>query len=258
MTETIAQAVQGSPKEAKHTDDGEPRVSVVIPAHNEAGYIRAALASVAAQQYPLDRLECVIVNNASKDQTAALARAFAAECPALSILVIREPVLGVGRAKNRGARAARGDVLIFLDADSRMDPSLARDVVKQRQAGHLAGSIRVVADSRHPLERGFFALMEGGKVLFGIRAEMLFCDRELFLKLGGFRPDLRLAEDLEFLQRAGEHARARGLAPVCHLRSSAIATSPRRLRALPFHLNVIVLFVRWAFAFAGFGRQRDY
>ena len=39
------------------------RVAVVIPARNEEGYIQAALASVAAQRYPLDRLECIVVNN---------------------------------------------------------------------------------------------------------------------------------------------------------------------------------------------------
>lgn len=262
MAETIARALQDSPRDEERPREATPatleRVSVVIPAHDEAEYIRAALASVAAQEYPSDRLECVVVDNASADGTAALAWAFAAECAGLAVVVVREPELGVGRAKNRGARAARGDVLIFLDADSRMEPTLVRAVVARRRAGHLAGSIRVVADSEHPLERGFFALTEVGKVLCGIRAQMLFCERELFLTLGGFRPDLRLAEDVEFLRRVAAHARAHGLADVCHVRGSAIATSTRRLRALPLHLNVVVLFVRWLLAFAGIGRRRRY
>lgn len=236
----------------------ESRLSVVIPARNEESYVEGALASVAAQRYPLERLECVVVDNGSTDRTTAAAREFAARCPQLSVSVVAEPVPGVGRAKNRGAEAARGEVLIFLDADSRMDPELAGHVAACYRAGNPAGSIRVAADSTHPLERGFFALMEVGKVLFGIRSQMMYCDRELFLSLGGFRPDLHLAEDLELLKRIQERVRETGNGAVCHIRASAIRTSPRRLRDRPYHLGMIPMFARWTLAFLGIGRTRRY
>jgi glycosyltransferase involved in cell wall biosynthesis len=237
---------------------GETLVSVIIPARNEEAYVEAALRSVAAQIYSPERIECVVVDNASFDSTAQIAEDFALCHPRPPVLVVFEPVVGVGRAKNRGAAEAGGEILIFMDADSRMDPDLVSVVVSCYSQGNPAGSIRIVADSRHPLERGFFELIEIGKVLFGIRSQMMYCDRKLFYSLGGFRPDLRLAEDLEFLDRVRDCVRKRGTGTVCHVRASIIRTSPRRLRQRPFHLGMIPIFARWTLAYLGIWRHREY
>jgi glycosyltransferase involved in cell wall biosynthesis len=236
----------------------EPFVSIVIPAYNEEAYIQRALLSVAAQTYPLDRLECVVVDNASTDATSKVAMDFATRHPELRLLVIAEPTVGVSQAKNRGATVAQGDILVFLDADSHMKPDLIQAVVERYQSGYPAGSIRVVADSSDLLEQGFFALMELGKVLFHVRAQMLYCDRALFLTLGGFRPELKQAEDLEFLRRVREHLHRNGGEALCHVRTSAIVTSPRRLREKPFRLSLITMFLRWLLAFVGIWRTREY
>ncbi len=233
-------------------------VSVVIPARNEEAYVEGALRSVAAQHYPLECLECIVVDNGSTDETVQVAERFKQRNQSLAISVETETTPGVARSKNRGASAAHGAVLIFLDADSRMDPNLAGDVAACWSAGTLAASIRVAADSRHPLDRGFFALMEVGKVLFGVRSQMMYCDRLLFLSLGGFDPTLHLAEDLEFLSRVRDRVRELGRGEVPHLRSSAIRTSPRRLRAYPLHLAMVPMFVRWLLAFSGIGRTKRY
>lgn len=238
--------------------EASERVTIVIPAHNEANYIEAALASVIAQNYPMQCLEVVVVDNASTDGTAQRAREFAARHDALDLLIVTEPSLGIARAKNRGARQATGAVLLFLDADSRMTVNLARDVVAQYHAGAPAGSVRVVADSDSRLERGFFDLMELGPVLFGVRSQMFYCDRALFLALGGFDEALNLAEDLEFLRRVKERLRKKGKGTVGHIRTSVIITSPRRLRLWPHHLSIAAVFVRWALAFAGVWRKRNY
>lgn len=249
-------------------DPAAARITVVIPAHNEASYLEAALASVLAQDYPLEALECVVVDNASTDATARIAREFAERHEDLRICVAHETRLGVSCAKNRGARLASGDTLLFLDADSRMTPGLARAVAARRRAGDPAGSIRIVADSNSLVERAFFDLMEVGALLFGIRSEMFYCDRALFLALGGFDEAIQLAEDLEFLDRLKAHLRrasqgGKGIgrgkrAAVCHISRDTILTSPRRLRTRPHHLAIATLFARWALAFAGVGRKRDY
>ncbi len=239
-----------------------PMISVVIPARNEESSIEAAIESVVGQCYRLDRLECIVVDNGSTDATAARVRSFRSAGNHPSIRLLSEPEEGVSHAKNRGAEAASGSILVFLDADSRMSASLAGEVAKSYTAAGIgfapAGSIRVVADSRHPLERGFFALMEVGKMWFGVRAQMLYCDRRLFLEVGGFRPDLRLGEDVDFLARVKARLRADGRGTVGHIRTGWIVTSPRRLRAQPFHLGMFVMFGRWALAFAGIGRTRKY
>lgn len=233
-------------------------VSVIIPARDEEQYIESALASVVSQSCAGEDLEAIVVDNGSTDGTVDEARTFAAHSLPVSISLLREPVPGVGRAKNRGAEAARGDILLFLDADSRMDPRLAADVAHARVAGYLAGSIKVYADSSNLIDRGFFALMEIGKVWFGVRGQMLYCDRELFLSVGGFRPDLRLAEDLEFLDRVRAELKRRGAPPLCHIRTSGIATSPRRLHSRPYRMGMVAMFARWALAFAGIGRSKEY
>lgn len=235
-----------------------PTISVIIPARNEEAYIENALTSVATQDFPLSEIECVVVDNASTDGTAAVVRAYAAGHPEPPILVVREETPGISRAKNRGACAARGGILIFLDADSRMTRCLAADVAASHAAGSPAGSIRIVADSTDPVERSFFALLELGKVLFGIRAQMLYCDRALFCELGGFCPDLQQAEDLEFLQRVQQHLRERDGSEVPHIRSSAIATSPRRLRGGHLRSRMIATFVRWLLATFNIGRKWPY
>lgn len=230
-----------------------PEVSIVIPARNEERYIAAALASVAAQRWLPEQLEVVVVDNASTDATAEAARTFAETAPHLAITVLHEPGVGVSRAKNRGARAARGRWLIFLDADSRLAPDLVERVLRRGAAGAPAGSIRVVADSSDYLDRAFFGIIEFGKDLFKLPAQMLYCERAAFWRVGGFNESLNLAEDRDLLirlQRVG--------VPVCRLTESHIATSPRRLRRLPWRLGMLTMLLRWALANWGIGRNWPY
>lgn len=229
------------------------RLSVVIPARNEERYLAAALDSVLGQRFPTDRLEVVVVENGSSDRTVEVARFYAAKTPQLAMRVLSDPVAGIARAKNRGARAAAAPALLFLDADSRAAEDLAGRVLAWIGRGYPAGSIRIVADSTDWLDRGFFALIEWGKGLFNIRAQMLYCSKELFLQSGGFGEEFQLAEDREFLTRL----QRRGV-PVCHVSDSFIATSPRRLRSLPFRLGVVTTFARWSLAQAHIGRRWRY
>lgn len=231
-------------------------ISVVIPARNEESFIETALHSVVSQDYPIEALEAIVVDNGSADGTAAKAQGFASRHPDPKVTVVDEPQAGVGLAKNRGAEVARGRILIFLDADSRMEAGLAKAVESAFHAGSPAGSIRIRADSRHVVDRAFFALMEFGKVRFGIRGQMLYCSRDLFKEVGGFDPHLRLGEDIDLLRRIRKSLR--GSARIAHVRASGIVTSPRRLRRWPLHLGMIPMFARWAGAFLGLGRRREY
>lgn len=239
-----------------------PDLSVIIPARNEAEYIGRALASVAAQSWPVERLEVLVIDNGSTDQTAEVVRCIASdqskqpEQTGLCIRLLQVPEPGTSRARNRGAEAARGDYLVFMDADSWMAPNLAEQVLRLASDGHPAGSIRLIADNQDgadALDRGFFRLMEFGKVLFSIRAQMFYCDRSLFLAMGGFDEAVQVAEDREFLTRL-----QRMQVPVGHLRESWIATSVRRLHRYPLRLGMALTFARWAMGQAGIGRRWRY
>lgn len=84
-------------------------ISVVIPTFNDARFLEVALAAVAAQVRPAD--EVIVVDNASTDDTASVARSAGAT-------IVYEPVQGIWPAASTGYDAATGDVIARLDADS--------------------------------------------------------------------------------------------------------------------------------------------
>lgn len=230
----------------------EPRVSVIVPARDEEAYVAAALASVVAQASPAI-IEVIVVVNGSVDRTADVVRSSIGLLDGLAVQLLEDPQAGVSRAKNLGVRAANGDLLIFLDADSRMAPDLTQRVVEAWRAGSQAGSIAIAADGGDILDRAFFGLIEFGKRLFRIRANMLYCERELFLSVGGFDERLYQAEDRDLLVRIA----GRGV-EVAHVTGSWIATSPRRLHQGPLRVGLVRVFGRWMLGHAGIWRDRPY
>jgi glycosyltransferase involved in cell wall biosynthesis len=230
-----------------------PRVTIVIPARNEERYVEAALESVAAQTVPLDRLQVVVVVNGATDRTAEVVRVARERFPRLEIRVVDDPLPGVARAKNIGARLANGDLLVFLDADSRMAPDLVERIIAAYEAGHRAGSVRITADDGDLLDRGFYGLIEFGKGLFGIHANMLYCDRAAFEAVGGFDESLHQAEDRDLLVRLGRAGLRLG-----RITESVIYTSPRRLHEGPFRIGLLRVFARWTLGHLGIWRRRPY
>jgi glycosyltransferase involved in cell wall biosynthesis len=92
-----------------------PSLSVIVAAYNEAACIRAKIDSTLAQRYPDGRLEVIVVSDGSTDVTDAIV----ASHPDPRVRLIRqEPRAGKSPALNRGAVAARGDVLVFTDANA--------------------------------------------------------------------------------------------------------------------------------------------
>ena len=105
---------------------GEAMLSIILPAKNEA----AALSDL----LPKLRLACpaaeiVVVDDGSTDRTADL-------CEANDVQVVRQPYpMGNGAAIKRGAREAKGDVLVFMDADGQHDPDLIPRLVAKLESG---------------------------------------------------------------------------------------------------------------------------
>lgn len=105
----------------------EPRLSVVVPARNEAERVRPLLASLAAQDHPA--LEIVFVDDRSSDATPAILADFAASHPGLPVRIVRlEANPGPNfkqRALAAGIDAATGDLILFTDADCSMPATWA-------------------------------------------------------------------------------------------------------------------------------------
>ncbi|MFN3874364.1 MAG: glycosyltransferase family 2 protein [Flavobacteriales bacterium] len=94
-----------------------PLVSVVMPAYNAQRWIAQAIRSVLDQTWP--NVEVVVVNDGSKDGTAAAVRAFGDP----RVRLVDKPNGGVSSARNTGIDYARGECIAFLDADDAMEPT---------------------------------------------------------------------------------------------------------------------------------------
>lgn len=92
--------------------DDRPDVSFVIPARNEADYLRGALASIAGLDTEY-ATEVIVVDGDSSDETRAIAREYGAT-------VLNEGGKSIAAARNLGAARARGEWLAFVDADTEL------------------------------------------------------------------------------------------------------------------------------------------
>jgi chlorobactene glucosyltransferase len=107
-----------------------PRVSILVPARNEEGNIGPCLRSLLAQEYP--DYEVLALDDSSRDRTATVLAALAAEHPRLRVLRGRSVPRGwMGKhwACQQLAEAAQGELLLFTDADTRHDPRALADGV---------------------------------------------------------------------------------------------------------------------------------
>lgn len=102
------------------------RLSLVIPTHNRAAQLVAALESVVRQDLPPHVWECVVVNNNSTDDTVMRFEEFAGAHPEIGLRLVSEPGPGVSYARNRGLREAQAPLVAFIDDDERVNPGFLR------------------------------------------------------------------------------------------------------------------------------------
>ncbi len=105
----------------------EPKVAVVIPCHNYARFLPDAVASVVAQTWR--PLQCVVVDDGSTDDTAALVLELSALHPSLDLRLVRQRNQGVAQARNHGVRATDAPLVMQLDADDRLRPDAVAQLV---------------------------------------------------------------------------------------------------------------------------------
>ena len=185
-----------------------PTFSVVIPCHDAAATIGAAIASLAAQTRA--DWEAVCVDDGSTDATPARLEALAARDP--RIRVIRQENAGPSAARNRGAAAASGGILAFLDADDLWLPgkldSVARTFEAHPDADAVFGRIAFFREAGGA-DATTSTVRPGPQTMADVLGENPACTvsnlsvrREAFLATGGFDGAMRHAEDLEWMIRA--------------------------------------------------------
>jgi len=185
--------------------DETPSLSVIIPVLDEAPIMADALRALASCR---ERgLEVIVVDGGSRDGTPAIAQHHADR-------VISAP-RGRGSQMNAGAAAARGRVLIFLHADTRLPAGAGRLVLMSLdRSGRTWGRFDVSITGRSPLFPVIATLMNLRSRLTGIATgdQAMFMTREAFLEAGGF-PDIPLMEDIALSKRLKRLGRPVCLAP---------------------------------------------
>lgn len=111
-----------------------PSVSVVIPARNEEQNIATSLGSLLTQDYPRDKLEIIVVDDFSTDNTRAIVEQLAKQSPfsvrCISGRSLPPGWLGKSNACMTGALTATGDYLYFIDADTKSEPAMLKSVIQ--------------------------------------------------------------------------------------------------------------------------------
>ncbi len=215
---------------ARLHSDAPPRISVIVPVWREEARIAGLLRHL-AEVFAGASCEAIVVDGDPGAGTLeALERALrrdparAAEARRLRLRTLRAP-RGRGRQLDAGARTARGEVLVFLHADTRL-PAGAPAVIDAVLAGADAGAFSLRFDAPGRLYRLFEAIVNRGCSRgpgpFGDQA--LFVRREVYERVGGFRP-LPILEDVEWVRRA-----RRAGVRVRRARA-AVVTSARRFEA---------------------------
>lgn len=172
------------------------RVSVIVPARNEQARLPPLLASFQTQDYP--NYELIVVDDNSTDATAALARA--AGATTLSLTDLAEGWLGKPHACWVGAQQASGDLLVFLDADTELEPGGLRRILATH--ARFGGLVSVqpyhrMVKAYERLSAFFFIIMMGSIRSFTLAGDALkpngsfgpcmVCSREDYFRTGGHR-----------------------------------------------------------------------
>lgn len=185
------------------------KISIIIPAFNEEKLLPETLRRIFAASEAFSSAgwasEVIVCNNNSTDKTGEIATRAGAR-------VVFEPVNQIGRARNRGAAAASGDWLLFIDADSFPARELFADVVRAIERGDcLAGGSTVRLGAARPavrlLARGWNLISRTTRLLAG---SFIFCETREFRDLGGFNLELFASEELELSRRLRRRAKLRG------------------------------------------------
>jgi glycosyl transferase family 2 len=179
-----------------------PRLSVIIPTLNEAHTLPRLLDALGAQTRPPD--EIVVADAGSQDGTADLARA-----RGVTVVVGRRA--GPGPGRNDGARAATGDLFMFLDADVLPGPDFVASALEEfSQSGFDVATCLIKSLEKDLSER---VLTEAVNLYFQMVQPFSphapgFCilvRRDIHEAIGGFDEAVKMAEDHDYAQRAARH-----------------------------------------------------
>jgi len=208
------------------------KVSVIIPARNEEKFIRKTIESYKSQDY---LTEIIVVVNNSQDKTFEMAKARADK-----ILNFPEKI-GVSAARNEGAKVATGDIFIFSDADSYLEKNAIKKIVEGIDENTIGSPLG--KQGGKGLKGWLFFLFKNWihrlKIYNGVIDGVLFCHKDVFLKINGFDKNKKIAEFADFISRAKLAGAKYKLFTNCYA-----ITSLRRYEKQGY-LNSFLFWIKW-------------
>jgi glycosyltransferase involved in cell wall biosynthesis len=202
-------------------------LSIIIPAFNEERLIARCLQSISASLadnfQPGFTSEIIVVDNNSTDDTANLARQAGAQ-------VVFEPINQIGRARNAGAAKAAGDWLLFMDADSVLNPGLLADIFRLIKDGKSVGCGSTIHMHGLPWWATVtLQLWTSTSILFRwASGALIVCRSDAFRDVGGFNQAVYAAEEIGLSAQLKQWGRQRDLQFVI-LRTHPLETSSRKV-----------------------------
>ena len=205
------------PEKGRHAGEG-PLVTVVIPCYNQAHFLGEAIESVLSQSYK--RFEIVVVDDGSTDDTSEVATRYP------RVRCIRQENQGLSGARNTGIGHARGEYLVFLDADDRLLPEAleagVRELGAHPECAFVSGRCNNIGPDGSPLKDPPRLHVEGDHYLALLRrcyiwppAVVMF-RRWVFEAVGGFDTSLRSSEDYDMYLRIARRF------PVCNHKGAIV------------------------------------
>ncbi|OED40528.1 hypothetical protein ACH42_16085 [Endozoicomonas sp. (ex Bugula neritina AB1)] len=176
-------------------------LSFIIPAYNEEQFIKRSIQSIQSNVEGIYDYEIIVVDNASTDNTANIARE-------LGVAVISTPhKFTISAVRNTGVEISQGDILIFIDGDVYLHDSWidhVPPVLEQiKSSSVVAGSVYAVDPDASWVAKAWFQpwYQKQEQVTF-INGGHMLLSRELFQQIGGFDVSFETGEDYEFCERA--------------------------------------------------------
>ncbi|MDB6020102.1 MAG: hypothetical protein JWR19_4591 [Pedosphaera sp.] len=207
-------------------------ISIIIPAHNEEDYIGLTLDAVNRQNYPY--FEVIVVANGCTDRTPAIALD---NCNHLVVLSNK----GLGVARNLGAKLARGELLLFLDADTLLEPGALETIANKFSRRYAAGTLKGCPDG----DRFAFRLIYWVKnslhwtSLHCGSSGVIICWKKNFVATHGFDEALQVRENSELITRLKRYGKYR------YISETAATTSMRRYQNSGTRRTVWLWFKLW-------------
>lgn len=184
-------------------------LSIIIPTFNEEKHLPKLLECIKNQTY--SDYEVIVADAKSKDKTRATAKKFGCR-------IVEGGMPAVGR--NNGAKAAKGNILVFFDADALLDYDFLKNSIEEIERRHLdVASVRITPQTGKILDKillGFFNAWSVMTQYFYPHAvgACIFCKKWLHSKIQGFDKRIVLAEDMDYVRRCSKYGKFRILKSV--------------------------------------------